>query len=564
MLYRLVRSMKRSDSSMRQFVQRIPADLRERTIGLRLVIPLTDTESATIQITPAMEAIRFSLRTRDPSEAKIRQGRACAHLETVWRGLRSIAPTVLTDRQAHALAAELYRAWTPDHPRERTLSATLNLATRQFEIDRPKVATPEDAAERAEEDAQAFATAAFRLDEAAQSDGLEAALGPLVDRLLLSKGIAEIAPECRPLLLNAFRMALQDAFERREREAQGDYTPDPKAARFPEWIPPADTPSAPSTAPKAPPKVTLTGLVEAWWPEAKAADRKQSTYESYRNTAGKLRDFLGHDDAARVTPDDVIRFKDHRLASGVSAKTVKDSDLSALKSLFGWAVTNRKLPSNPAAGLTIKLGKAPKVRSKGFTDAEAQALLSASLRVSIPARFGRQTALAKRWVPWLLAYTGARLGEMAQLRKQDVRREGDLWVLTVTPEAGTVKTNEAREIVLHQHFIDLGFPEFAEGAPPGHLFLRPAKDGTVRGPLRGLKNRLQEFARETVSDRNVAPNHGWRHRFKTVGIEAGIETRILDAIQGQAPASVAATYGHVSLKAQAEAMKRIPLVKLPE
>ncbi len=35
--------------------------------------------------------------------------------------------------------------------------------------------------------------------------------------------------------------------------------------------------------------------------------------------------------------------------------------------------------SNPAAGLTIKVGKRPKLRSKGFTDAEATAILKAAL-----------------------------------------------------------------------------------------------------------------------------------------------------------------------------------------
>jgi hypothetical protein len=123
-------------------------------------------------------------------------------------------------------------------------------------------------------------------------------------------------------------------------------------------------------------------------------------------------------------------------------------------------------------------------------------------------------------------------------------------VLTITPEAGPVKTNEAREVVLHPQPIEEGFLEFVARARPGvanatgHLFLRPAKGtGDVLGPLMGLKNRLQKFARTAVPDKNVAPNHGWRHRFKTVGMEAGIPPRILDAIQGQAPASVADSYG---------------------
>ena len=133
--------------------------------------------------------------------------------------------------------------------------------------------------------------------------------------------------------------------------------------------------------------VTLTGILDGWWKEAQATGRKPSTHESYRNTMTGLVAFLKHDDAKRVTPDDIVRFKDHRLATinprtgkPVSAKTVKDFDLAGLKTLFAWAVSNRKLPSNPATGITIKLGKQAKLRGKGFTDAEAKAILRAALK----------------------------------------------------------------------------------------------------------------------------------------------------------------------------------------
>ena len=272
--------------------------------------------------------------------------------------------------------------------------------------------------------------------------------------------------------------------------------------------------------------LTMTGILDGWWMEAKATGRKPSTHESYRNTVAGLVTFLGHDDAKRVTPEDVVRFKDHRLASinprtgkPISAKTVKDSDLSGLKTLFGWAVSNRKLTSNPVTGITIKLGKPQKLRGKGLTEEEAKAILQAALKVT---RGGESagTFAAKRWVPWLAAYTGARVGELAQLRRQDVRQEEGHWTIRLTPEAGTIKTNEARTVVLHAHLVELGFPAFVETAPAGHLFLKPGKSGDVLGPLQGLKNRLAEFSRTIVKDPNVAPMHGFRHRFKTVGMEA--------------------------------------------
>jgi integrase len=150
------------------------------------------------------------------------------------------------------------------------------------------------------------------------------------------------------------------------------------------------------------------------------------------------------------------------------------------------------------------------------------------------------------------------VGELAQLRKEDIRREGSHWIANINPKAGTVKTNEARDVVLHPHLDELGLIAFVKAAPPGHLFLTPSSNGDVLGPLQGVKNRLGEFVRTVVPDKNIAPNHGWRHRFKSVGMEAGIEHRILDAIQGQRPRNVAEQYGEASIKAQAAAIAKMP------
>ena len=314
-----------------------------------------------------------------------------------------------------------------------------------------------------------------------------------------------------PALEIEFYAAMRLLARRAGRDFGRDRWPD----RFPEWTPPG----ASNEDSKG--LVGLAEILAGWWKEAKATGRKPSSYESYSATTATLVAFLGHDDARRVTADDIVRFKDHRLSTinprtgkPISAKTVKDSDLAGLKTLFGWAVSNRKLPSNPATGITIRLGKQTKLRGKGFTEDEAKAILSTALRHQRGAE-SAWTFAAKRWVPWLQAYTGARVGELAQLRKQDVRQQDGHWIVELTPEAGTIKTNEARKVVLHSHLVEQGFPVFAGAAPAGHLFLKPGKGGDVLGPLQGVKNRLAEFARKIVTDPNVAPNHGcglWRFR----------------------------------------------------
>src|SRR5437016_9493414 len=111
MLLRLVSPMRRSGSLNSQFAQRIPADVRLRAIGRVLDVPLGAAGDVRVRIAPTMETVRFSLRTRDPSEVKQRQAAATAYLEKVWAGLRRDRPVMLSNRDAHALAAELYRAW---------------------------------------------------------------------------------------------------------------------------------------------------------------------------------------------------------------------------------------------------------------------------------------------------------------------------------------------------------------------------------------------------------------------------------------------------------------------
>jgi integrase len=568
MLFRMVRPMRRDGSRNRYFVRRIPADVRAKIAGQKLTIPLGDGETRTITISPHAQSVRFSLGTDDPATVKARNASVDAHLEQVWRAFREDTPVKLSPEQAEALAGRLYRAWAASERRERTLAVEQGADGRMHVVEHDPAWDDEDI----------FTAALVRhlrpslhgkvmdmdhlppIDEKPEPNSLEVTLGALVDHLLLAEGIRRVLPQSRGLLLVAFWRALRDALEARLRNAQGDYSADPKAERFPAWTSPLTGRS---------PVIrggSLTALVDGWWIEAKARNLKPSTHDSYNNTMKALVAFVGHDDAGRLTIDDVRGFKDHRLAtinprSGktISAKTVKDNDLAGLKAVFKWAVANGKMRTNPAEGVTLKTPKVRRLRSKGFTDAEAKAILKASLNVT---RGGEQpeTFAAYRWVPWLMAYSGARVGEMAQLRKQDLHREGKLWYITITPEAGTVKTDEARNVVLHAHLIEMGFVDFVKSAPPGHLFLRVAENGDVLGPLQGVKNRLAEFAREVVPDRGVAPNHGWRHRFKPVGTRAGIDRRTLDVISGHAleGRNDADGYHAVELVDQAAALKKFP------
>lgn len=434
-----------------------------------------------------------SLRTKDVAEARKAHAELAAEIEARWGSLRG-GTQRLTAEQIAALAGEVYQdaiaAYGADPGEPEGWEGSQDLL--------------EDALDTVEVNAaQGLAK-------------LEKAIGSDVDGRLGRHGL-RVDADTRERVLLQVALALHRASGVLRRRAQGDYSPDPGASRFPEW----KAKEAPKPA-KPAGKTSLTGILADWWKEAQATGRKPSTLESYSNTVDGFVAFLGHDDATQVAPEHVVGFKDHRLSSinprtkkPNSPKTVKDSDLSALKTLFGWAVTNRRLPTNPATGITIKLGKRKVTRPKGFTDEEAEALLQAA----DAHRQGQEqpkTFAAKRWVPWLCAYTGARVGEVAQLRKQDVRKAGDHWVIHITPEAGTVKTDQARDVVLHEHLVAKGFPEFAQASKEGHLFLTPGTGSDVLGPLQSGADRAGRPLAAFIARRAyIAPPSGFSGRWGT-------------------------------------------------
>jgi integrase len=166
---------------------------------------------------------------------------------------------------------------------------------------------------------------------------------------------------------------------------------------------------------------------------------------------------------------------------------------------------------------------------------------------------------AKRWVPWLLAYTGARIAEITQLRKEDVKVDGDIHFIRITPDAGSVKTGEFRDVPLHPHLIELGFLEFVSASDNGPLFYSKVTRKGRTHPSKQVAGRVSEWVRSLgVVAANVKPSHGWRHRFKTIGLEVGMNGRVLDAIQGHAPRTAGDAYGDVTLKAKWDAIKLLP------
>ncbi|MDG4856396.1 tyrosine-type recombinase/integrase [Mesorhizobium sp. WSM4982] len=539
------------------YVQRIPADVKPKTPGLSIDIPVGDTITP-YTITAAAQAIRLSLKTSDMREHKARKLKVDAFLETVWNALRrdELVPQSLNN--CVKLAEAMYLGWAESRE-ARTDAIVLDHTDKQPDGSYPVLSLKQNIPPDTEP--PEFWAAMVEKTEA-QLEALEDGeldtkdLDTIIRKELLKlRGVMGTDPDTMQILRREFLRAMRDGYAQRKRTADGDFTPDPKAKRFPEDFTGDDMVKRP---PRPASGVRITELVDDWWEEARATGRSLATYESYKLTFKHLAAFLKHDDAHRVRPTDIVAFKDARLKSGVSAGTVH-LNLAGLKAVFEWARSNLKVPTNPARDVKVTKTKAVKLRDKDFTEAEAIAVLQHADKVTATdARSAPHNVLAKYWVPWLCAYTGARVGEMVQLRPKDLREDEKLgcWVLTIHPEAGTVKDKEVREVVLHSHLVERGFPEMVEACTARYLFLPDTNN--FRRTMKTVTGMLADFAREIVKDPNVAPNHGWRHSFKTRGRDAGISDSVLDAICGHTPQTQGGRYGRVPLSTQAKAMEVYP------
>lgn len=267
--------------------------------------------------------------------------------------------------------------------------------------------------------------------------------------------------------------------------------------------------------------------------------------------------FLGHSDARKITELDLVNWRNSLLAAGKSAKTVSDKHLAAIRAVLTWARANLRLPTNVALEVKQDLPKKFRSREAGFTDKEAIQILMASRKyepvwASNPSnRESAHITAAKRWVPLLCAFTGARVTEVTQLRKEDVRQEDGRWILRITPDAGSVKSGHYRDVPLHRQVVDLGFIEFVKSAKLGPMFHGAKTPEKYLANARTTGGRLSEWLHDLkLVPEGVAPNYGWRHRFKTLGRDLGMSDRVLDAIQGHPGKKEADNYGDVTMKAK--------------
>ena len=246
---------------------------------------------------------------------------------------------------------------------------------------------------------------------------------------------------------------------------------------------------------------------------------------------------LGHENAARVTVDDLRAWRQALLADGRTVSTA-DNYLSNVRILFRWAADGGRLPVNPAEGLRLG-GVKPKAgeRRLPFSDEEARLILEKA----------RGLGGADRWIPWLLAFTGARVEEVAQALVADVRERDGIAYLDINAEGGgksLKNAGSARRVPLHPALVAEGFLDYVQGLPPEGPLFPDLKPGPFGDRSAAYSKRAGRWLRGLgITDGRKVANHSWRHRFKDVCRDAGVAKDVHDRLTGHSEGDVSGGYG---------------------
>lgn len=509
--------VRRPRSKYFYFIKEVPADLRE-------IVGKTK--------------IKISLKTTDPVEAAVRN----EELDILWTGnftaLRSGIIT-LTHRQRVAVAGVLYRQCEEQYRENpEAFLKVPGVGLWAFVADAP--------------DAKVMLNGRKEVTDRIVSK-VKSIHRPLLNDFLVGEGL-RLSEEDFGLTLQFVNRAMYESAERIARYRDMDYAPDADN-RYPAWEKPVL--KGPDGKPIVPEKYDLLKIYDKYADQQDHAPKTEAKYRPILEQVAKE-----HPDVRTITREWCIAWRDKLLGRGLASTTVKNAYLSILGTVCAEAVGKLLIDVNPAANIRVQ--KRPRTLTRtvpGFSDRETAVVLTATMG-EMSDKLPEDQKRARRWLPWLSCYSGARIGELAQLRGVDVVKEAGFWFIELTPAAGRIKTRHPRRVPVHPHLMLQGFVKMAREVGDGPLFAEPSRRRSSKPTLsKKTAENIGRWVRSLgVDDPELQPTHGWRHRFVTLRRGTSIKQDMAHYITGHVPTNEGERYGGWRPEILGSAMQEFPYI----
>ncbi|SFP10848.1 hypothetical protein SAMN04488047_102336 [Tranquillimonas alkanivorans] len=506
----------------------VPRDVVDRAKGTTVSLPIGDRIRQLKLTTHA----KTSLRTKDWQEAKRRFSQALAALESHWEALRR-GPAGLTHKQAVALAGEVVADFLDileDEP------GSPELWKRVAELD--------EAARAGRSHPLAVPTAETRAAD------IESRFGGLADAALARRGLLVDAVS-RSKLLQRVTVAMEDVTRVNAARASGDYSESGTADKYPAYAPKIQAQAQHVGEGKG---TTFAEVIDAEV-KRRAAGRdakpmSESAERKYRRAADE---FAGYRKSKRVDTvtarqaDEWMRkmLEDGKLSNSTIAQRLQNVSTVvewARRHAFGELFPDR----NPLDLVEVPQRQGVRSEDRTYRMSEARAVLEAARSETKP---------ELRWLPWMCAYSGARIEEVAQLTAGDFFEYEGSWFYRITTKGGKSLKNlhSIRVVPVHPDLVQEGLLGFVHAGSKRYTqrLFPPRSQGNVAGWVRGKLK---------ITRRELAPSHGWRHLFEDVALRAGMADSAKTYITGRTTGKSSEGYGKsdVMLPGLAVEMKKLP------
>ena len=276
----------------------------------------------------------------------------------------------------------------------------------------------------------------------------------------------------------------------------------------------------------------LRDIFDRW---KKARPRSPDSVRACLRALSKFEECLGNTPLKDLSRSQGDTFRAWIQAQPIASKTARDQ-FTWIKTLLKYAhrdleVINR----NPWEGLEISFKTTTKRRP--WTPEELNILFGQPLFTTYQLPRAAKAGLdAAYWIPLLGLYTGARIGELAQLRTSNIFKVDEHFIIEVTDldEGKKLKTAASnRRIPVHPELVRLGFLDYVAAVhAAGHTSIWPRLKLNANKPGAGISAWFGTFRRSIgLSDKN--PDfHCFRHSVRTQMSRAGVDPKVQDHITG--------------------------------
>jgi integrase len=294
--------------------------------------------------------------------------------------------------------------------------------------------------------------------------------------------------------------------------------------------------------------------VEQWldqFVKGKKKSRSGKTAARHEQMMREFIEFLGPKarlNIAAITSKDISDFRDYREGQGLAPSTV-NLDITILSSAFNSAWKQGHISVNPCAAIEPLKDKPQ--RKGTFTPEQISALI--------------KTAEGD-WKGLILTafYTGARLGDCANLRWQDIDLVPEIKTIRFVPGKGGGEVVAVIHPVLEDYLLSLSAPKSDDA------FLFPTLARRNVSPLSKHFRKIMERARiqqRVIRERaksgrsvNALSFHSLRHSFSSILANAGVSEERRMALTGHTTRDVHQGYTHHDLEQLQKAVALLPSI----